>query len=240
MILGYGYGADIGLILVLIAGIFSVVASVRVNSTFKKFSNMRTGRNITGEQAARSILDANGLYHVRVERISGELTDHFDPKANVIRLSDSVHSSTSVAAVGVAAHEAGHAVQHATNYKPIKVRNSIVPVANIGSMAGPYLVMIGLIMSYGSKEISSLAYLGVGFFSLAVLFQLITLPVEFNASNRAIATLANDGYLESTEVPAVRKVLRAAAMTYVAAAAVSIMQLLRFIMLIASAKRNDD
>lgn len=241
MFFGYGYYMDAGLILVIIAGILSIIASVRVDSTFKKYSNMRTGRNITGEQAARSILDANGLHHVRVERVSGNLTDHYDPKANVIRLSDSVHSSTSVAAVGVAAHEAGHAVQHAVNYKPIKVRNSIVPVANIGSMAGPYLVMLGLLMSYGAS--SSLGdiflYGGIIFFSLAVLFQLVTLPVEFNASNRAIATLENDGYLESTEVPAVKKVLGAAAMTYVAAAAVSIAQLLRFIMLAAGRRRDD-
>ncbi len=232
MFFGYGYYMDAGIILVLIAGILSLIASSRVNSTFKKYSKMHTGRNITGAQAARSILDANGLHHVRVERVSGNLTDHFDPKANVIRLSDSVHDSVSVAAVGVAAHEAGHAVQHATAYKPILVRNSIVPVANIGSMAGPYLVILGLLMSYGP-----LAYAGIIFFSLAVLFQLVTLPVEFNASSRAIATLENDGYLESVEVPAVKKVLSAAAMTYVAAAAVSIAQLLRLIMLVG---RRDD
>ncbi|MBE7032714.1 MAG: zinc metallopeptidase [Ruminococcaceae bacterium] len=232
MFFGYGYYMDSGIILVLIAGILSVIASFKVNSTFKKYSNLHTGRNITGEQAARSILDANGLYHVKVERVAGNLTDHYDPKANVIRLSDSVHSSTSVAAVGVAAHEAGHAVQHATNYKPIQVRNSIVPVANIGSMAGPYLVILGLLMSSGP-----LAYAGIIFFSLAVIFQLVTLPVEFNASSRAIATLENDGYLESVEVPAVKKVLGAAAMTYVAAAAVSIAQLLRLVMLVG---RRDD
>lgn len=233
---GYGYGyyyMDTGMILVIIAAIFSIIASARVNSTFKKYSNMPTGRNITGEQAARRILDSNGLYNVRVERVSGKLTDHFDPKANVIRLSDAVHSSTSVAAVGVAAHEAGHAVQHATGYKPIKLRNSIVPVANIGSMAGPFLVLLGFVFSFGA-----LAYTGIAFFSLAVLFQLVTLPVEFNASRRAINTLSGEGYLESTEVPAVKKVLGAAAMTYVAAAAVSIMQLLRLLMLVS--RRNDD
>lgn len=238
----FGYTMDRGVILVLIAAVFSIIASVKVNSTFKKYSKKYTGRNISGAQAARMILDAHGLHSVRVERISGNLTDHYDPKANVIRLSDSVHDSVSVAAVGVAAHEAGHAVQHATAYKPIILRNKIVPVANIGSMAGPYLVMIGLLMSYGAKASPMgdfFAYLGIGFFSLAVLFQLVTLPVEFNASNRAVSILANDGYLESDEVPAVKKVLSAAAMTYVAAAAVSIMQLLRFIMLI-SGRRNDD
>jgi len=234
MFFGYGYYMDAGIILVIIAGILSLIASARVNSTFNKFSKMYTARNITGERAARMILDANGLHHVRVERISGNLTDHFDPKANVIRLSDSVHSSTSVAAVGVAAHEAGHAVQHATAYKPIQIRNKIVPVANIGSMAGPYLVILGLIMSFGP-----LAYAGIVFFSLAVLFQLVTLPVEFNASNRAVAILEGDGYLESSEVPAVKKVLGAAAMTYVAAAAVSIAQLLRLVLLV-TGRRNDD
>lgn len=228
------YYMDPWYIPVIIAGILSIIASVRVNSTFKKFSKMHTGRNITGEQAARRILDSNGLYDVRVERISGNLTDHYDPRSNVIRLSDSVHSSTSVAAVGVAAHEAGHAVQHATAYKPIKIRNSVVPVANIGSMAGPYLVILGILMSS-----QSLAYAGIVFFSMAVLFQLVTLPVEFNASHRAIRILSNEGYLESTEVPAVKKVLGAAAMTYVAAAAVSIMQLLRLLMLVGS-RRNDD
>ena len=192
---------------------------------------------ITGEQAARKILDENGLHDVRVERVSGNLTDHYDPRAKVIRLSDSVHSSTSVAAVGVAAHEAGHAVQHAVGYAPIKLRNTIVPIANIGSMAGPYLIIIGLLLSGAMSDV--LLNLGVWFFSAAVLFQLVTLPVEFNASNRAIATLKNGMYLYEDEVPAVKKVLGAAAMTYVAAAAVSIANLLRFIMFIGGRRRND-
>ena len=233
----YYYGFDTGYILVLITAILSMVASARVSSTFKKFSQKPTSRSITGEQAARKILDENGLHDVRVERVSGNLTDHYDPRAKVIRLSDSVHSSTSVAAVGVAAHEAGHAVQHAVGYAPIKLRNTIVPIANIGSMAGPYLIIIGLLLSGAMSDV--FLNLGVWFFSAAVLFQLVTLPVEFNASNRAIATLKNGMYLYEEEVPAVKKVLSAAAMTYVAAAAVSIANLLRFIMLIGGRRRND-
>lgn len=233
----YYYGFDSGYILVLIAAVLSIIASARVSSTFNKFSKKLTSRGITGEQAARKILDENGLYNVKVERVSGNLTDHYDPRTNVIRLSDSVHSSTSVAAVGVAAHEAGHAVQHATGYLPIKLRNTIVPVANIGSMAGPYLIIIGLLLSGTMSEI--LLNLGVWFFSAAVLFQLVTLPVELNASKRAVATLKNGMYLYEDEVPAVKKVLTAAAMTYVAAAAVSIANLLRFIMLIGGRRRND-
>lgn len=229
------YGFDSGYILVIITAIFSLVASFKVNSTFKKYSDKLTGRNITAEQAARKILDSNGLQHIRIEGIAGNLTDHFDPKANVIRLSESVRYSTSVAAVGVAAHEAGHAVQHATGYVPIKVRGALVPVANIGSMIGPYLIILGLILS----SFSVLIEVGIILFSAAVLFQLVTLPVEFNASNRAIKILENDMYLEADEVPAVKKVLGAAAMTYVAAAAVSVANLLRFILL-ASGRRNDD
>ncbi len=226
---------DYGYILVLIAAMFSMIASFKVNSTFKKYSSKLTGRNITAEQAARKILDSNGLHHIRIEGIAGNLTDHFDPKANVIRLSDSVRTSTSVAAVGVAAHEAGHAVQHAVGYTPIKVRTALVPVANIGSMIGPYLIILGIILSFNPILID----LGIVLFSAAVLFQLVTLPVEFNASNRAIKILENDMYLESDEVPAVKKVLGAAAMTYVAAAAVSIANLLRFLLLASGRRRND-
>lgn len=231
----YGYYMDPGYILVIIAAIFSLIASLKVNSTFKKYSKLYTGRNITAEQAARKILDSNGLHHVRIEGVAGNLTDHYDPRTNVIRLSENVRTSTSVAAVGVAAHEAGHAVQHATGYVPIKVRNTLIPVANIGSMIGPYLVIIGLIFS----STLFLAEIGIWLFSAAVLFQLVTLPVEFNASNRAIKILESDMYLEADEVPAVKKVLGAAAMTYVAAAAVSVANLLRLVMLV-SGRRNDD
>lgn len=234
---GYGYYMDPGYILVLITAILSLVASARVSSTYKKYSQQSTAKGITAEQAARKILDENGLYNVRIESVSGNLTDHYDPRSNVIRLSDTVRNSSSVAAVGVAAHEAGHAVQHATGYVPIKVRNAIVPVANIGSMAGPYLIIIGLLLSGTMSNV--LLNLGIWFFAAAVLFQLVTLPVEFNASNRAIATLKNGMYLYEEEVPAVKKVLGAAAMTYVAAAAVSIANLLRFMMLIGGRRRDD-
>lgn len=233
---GYYYGGS-GYMLVIIAALLSLIASANVSSTFKKYSKKGTARNITAEQAARSILDANGLYNVRIESVGGNLTDHYDPRANVIRLSETVKNSTSVAAVGVAAHEAGHAVQHATGYVPIKVRNAIVPVANIGSMAGPYLIIIGLLLSGGMSTI--LLNAGIWFFSFAVLFQLVTLPVEFNASRRAVSILERDMYLESDEVPAVKKVLGAAAMTYVAAAAVSVANLLRFVMLASGRRRND-
>lgn len=231
------YYMDSGYLLVLVMAIFSMIASARVSSTYKKYSKQMTAKGITAEAAARKILDENGLYDVKIESVSGNLTDHYDPRSNVIRLSDTVRNSTSVAAVGVAAHEAGHAVQHATGYVPIKIRNTIVPVANIGSVAGPYLIIIGLLLSGAMSNL--LLNLGVWFFSAAVLFQLVTLPVEFNASRRAVATLQNGMYLYEDEVPAVKKVLSAAAMTYVAAAAVSIANLLRFVMLIGGRRRND-
>ena len=231
------YYMDSGYLLVMLMAILSLVASARVSSTYKKYSQQRTAKGITAEQAARKILDENGLYDVKIESVSGNLTDHYDPRSNVIRLSDTVRNSTSVAAVGVAAHEAGHAVQHATGYVPIKVRNAIVPVANIGSVAGPYLIIIGLLLSGAMSNV--LLNLGVWFFAAAVLFQLVTLPVEFNASRRAVATLQNGMYLYEDEVPAVKKVLGAAAMTYVAAAAVSIANLLRFLMLVSGRRRND-
>ncbi len=231
------YYMDSGYLLVMLMAILSLVASARVSSTYKKYSQQRTAKGITAEQAARKILDENGLYDVKIESVSGNLTDHYDPRSNVIRLSDTVRNSSSVAAVGVAAHEAGHAVQHATGYVPIKVRNAIVPVANIGSVAGPYLIIIGLLLSGAMSSL--LLNIGVWFFAAAVLFQLVTLPVEFNASRRAVATLQSGMYLYEDEVPAVKKVLGAAAMTYVAAAAVSIANLLRFVMLIGGRRRND-
>ncbi len=233
---GFYFGGS-GYTLVLITALLSIIASLKVNSTFNKYSKVPTARHITAEQAARSILDANGLHNVEIESISGSLTDHFDPRTNVIRLSDSVRTSTSVAAVGIAAHEAGHAVQYANGYVPIKLRNILVPVANIGSMAGPYLILIGLLLSSSFSNV--LFNLGIWFFAAAVLFQIVTLPVEFNASSRAVKALEGGMYLESDEVPKVKKVLGAAAMTYVAAAAVSVANLLRFILL-ASGRRNDD
>lgn len=226
------------LLLVIITAVFSMWASAKVNSTYNRYSKVVTRRNMTAAQAARMILDQNGLQNVRIESIAGNLTDHFDPRDNVIRLSDSVRNSASVAAVGVAAHEAGHAVQYATGYVPIKVRNSIVPVANIGCKFGPYLVMLGLVL-YAFAGLSSLIMeIGIIFFAASVIFQIITLPVELNASNRAIKILGGSGYLDSDEVPMVKKVLGSAAMTYVAAAAVSVAQLLRLMALANSRRRN--
>jgi Zn-dependent membrane protease YugP len=229
----YGFYWDPTYVLVIIAMALSLFASFGVKTTFTKYKKVRTLRDITGAEAARKILDMNGLQHIRVERISGDLTDHFDPKNNVIRLSDSTYADTSVAAVGVAAHEAGHAVQHATGYAPIKIRNSIVPVVNIGSSLSMPLFIIGLIMgSYG------LAFAGVILFSLVLVFQLVTLPVELNASSRAIRILDETRMLYEDEVGPAKKVLKAAAMTYVAAVASTALQLLR-LLLILNGRRDD-
>jgi hypothetical protein len=226
-------------VLVLPMVILSMVAQSMINSRFSKYSRVLTSRRLTASEAARSILDENGLYDVKIESVSGNLTDHYDPKANVIRLSDSVRDSSSVAAVGVAAHEAGHAVQHATGYVPIKVRNAFVPVANLGSKLGIPLIIIGFILGGASYLGDFLINFGIIFFSAAVLFQVLTLPVEFDASGRAIKILGNSGYLEHDEVKMVKKVLGAAAMTYVAAAATSAAQLLRFILLANNSRRRD-
>lgn len=226
-------------LLVIIASILSVWASAKVNSDFKRYSKVATKRNLTAATAARMILDENGLTNVALEAVSGNLTDHYDPSANVIRLSDSVRNSTSVAAVGVAAHEAGHAVQYARGYAPIKIRNAIVPAANIGCKFGPYLIVLGFLLYSGGRINEIIMHVGIWFFAISVFFQLITLPVEFNASKRAIKILASSGYLESDEIPMVRRVLGSAAMTYVAAAAVSVANLLRFIAL-ANSRRNNE
>lgn len=227
------YRIDPTYVLVIFAFLLTMFASFGVNSAFKKYSNVYNRRGLTGADAARNILDRNGLSHVRVEHVSGELTDHYDPRDNVIRLSDSTYSSTSVAAVGVAAHEAGHAVQHATDYVPIKIRNAIVPVVNFGSMLSMPLFFIGLLLGY-----SILANVGVILFSVVLVFQLITLPVEFNASSRAMRIMDETGLLETDELSQAKKVLRAAAMTYVAAVASSALQLLR-LLLIANRNRRD-
>ena len=220
------------IVLVLPMVILSLVAQAMVSSRFSKYSKVRTMRNLTASEAVRQILDENGLQNVKIERVSGNLTDHYDPKSNVIRLSDSVHSSTSVAAIGVAAHEAGHAVQHAKSFAPIRWRNSLVPAANLGSKLSIPLIIVGLVlMGMESAMGTMVVYFGIALFSLAVLFQIVTLPVEFDASNRAIKTLSEGGYLYQEEVGMVKKVLSAAAMTYVAAAATSIAQLLRLILI---------
>lgn len=220
-------------ILVIFALLLSMFASFGVNATFNKYKKVKTQRGITGSDAARRVLDMNGLQHIRIERISGNLTDHFDPRAGVIRLSDATYDDTSVAAVGVAAHEAGHAVQHAVGYTPIKVRNSIVPIVNIGNVLSMPLFVIGLILGA-----TGLSYLGVLLFSLTLVFQLVTLPVEFNASRRAITILDESMMLYEDEIGPAKKVLRSAAMTYVAAVAATALQLLRFLLILNS--RRDD
>ncbi len=214
------------LILVVPVVILSVIASARVNSSFKKYSQVFSSRNLTGAQAAFEVLRHYGITNVQIERVNGNLTDHYDPRTNVIRLSDSVYNSTSVAAIGVACHEAGHAAQYAQSYAPIKIRNLVLPVANLGSRAGIPLAIIGFFLNF-----EVLAIAGIVFFSFAVLFQLITLPVEFNASKRALNVITEADILSENEKVGAKKVLTAAAMTYVAALAVSIANLLRILLM---------
>ncbi len=213
--------------LMILAMLFAGWAQINVKTTFSKYSRVSNAAGMTGFDAARKILDANGLYNIRIEQVAGELTDHYDPKAGVIRLSSGVYGSTSAAAIGVASHEAGHAVQHAVGYFPIKVRTAIIPICNIGSTLAWPLILLGIILSF-----PDLAMLGVAFFSLATVFQLVTLPCEFNASARAMEALRNDGRLNSSDLAAASKTLRAAALTYVAALAVSLLNLLRIIAMV--------
>ena len=231
------YGIDITYFIILLPCILlASIASLRVNTTFKKYSKQLSVRNISGAQAAQRVLSANGVSNVRIERVSGNLTDHFDPKTNVIRLSDGVYDSTSTAAIGVACHEAGHAVQYAQNYAPIKIRGAFVPVANIGSHLAMPLILLGVLLaSFGSASVI-LIELGILCFSLSLLFQLITLPVEFNASRRALKAIDEANLLTEEEQKGARKTLSAAAMTYVAAALVALAQLLRLVLL----TRDDD
>ena len=226
------------IVLVLPAVIFSLWASARVNSTFKKYSRQTIGCGMTGYDAARMILDYHGLQHVRIERVGGNLTDHYSPKENVIRLSDGVYNSRTAAAVGVAAHECGHAVQHAKGYLPIKIRTAIVPITNIGSKLAMPLILIGLLLSYSAAEYIGIAYAGVVCFSLCALFQLVTLPTEYNASARAMKALESNGRLTGEELKGSRRVLSAAALTYVAALAVSLMQLFRLLLLVRGSDRR--
>lgn len=213
------------LILVVPALILSLIAQVSVKSTYKSMSRIQNSRNITGADAAARVLSYYGINNVRIEPVNGELTDHYDPRANVIRLSSKVFSGSSIAAVGIACHEAGHAAQHAQNYSPIKVRNAILPFANIGSSAGIWLAIIGYFLNFGL-----LIDIGIILFAAVVLFQLVTLPIEFNASLRAMKVIDETGMLNSEEQKGTKKVLTAAAMTYVAALIVSIMSLLRLIL----------
>ena len=221
--------------LVIIGVIICLLASSRMKSTFNKYSRVRNHSGMTGREAAEQVLRGAGIYDVRVEHISGDLTDHYDPRTKVLRLSDATYNSTSVAAVGVAAHECGHAIQHATGYAPLKIRGALVPVANFGSTIAWPLILIGLLFS----SQSSMLFLNLGIiaFSLAVLFQIVTLPVEFNASSRVIRILGSSGMLYEDEVDATKKVRSAAALTYVAGAASAILQLLRIILL-ANSRRD--
>ncbi len=231
---GYGYYFDPTYFLVLIGVVISLVASAKVKSTYAKYSKVRSMSGLTGEQAAERILRSAGLYDVRIEHIAGELTDHYDPRSRVLRLSDVVYGSSSVAAIGVAAHECGHAIQDDQSYAPLKIRNSLVPAANFGTMAAWPIILVGLIFT-GSQFLINL---GIVLFSLGVLFQLVTLPVEFNASGRALRILSDSGILYEDEVRQTKKVLSAAAMTYVAAAAASILSLLRLILLFGGRDRD--
>lgn len=235
------YGLDwTYVVLVLPCLLLSLLASANVNSTFKKYSTQLSIRRITGADAARRVLSANGVSGVRIEPIRGNLTDHFDPRSNVIRLSENVYGSTSIAAIGVACHEAGHAVQYAREYVPMKVRAAIIPVTNFGSRLAMPLILLGLVFSYLSYFGNTLIYLGIACFGLSVVFQLVTLPVEFNASRRAVQTIDSAGLLTEEEQRGAKKTLRAAAMTYVAATAVALSQLLRLLVIFGGNRRRRD
>ena len=224
-------------VLVLIGVVLCMAASAKVNSTYAKFSRVRNHAGITGAMAAQQILRQSGIYDVRVERVSGKLTDHYDPSNKVLRLSDSTYGSTSVAALGVAAHECGHAIQHATHYAPLSIRGALVPVANFGSSISWPLIIVGLFLR--GDMAAFLINIGILLFSAAVLFQIVTLPVEINASRRAMNILEGTGMLYPDEAGKARSVLRAAALTYVASAASAILQLLRLLIL-TRGRRNDD
>lgn len=230
----YYYGIDPTYILIIIGAVLSLGASALVNGTFRKYSRVRSISGMTGAQAAQRILNSAGIYDVSVQHINGGLTDHYDPKAKVLCLSDSVYGSTSVAAIGVAAHECGHAIQHQNNYVPLRLRTAIVPLANFGSRISWPLILLGIILSMSQ----TLIYAGILLFSFAVLFQIVTLPVEFNASRRAVKILDESGILYGEEVGITKKVLGAAALTYVAGAAASILQLLRLVILFGGRNRD--
>lgn len=228
------YYYDPTYILVIIGAILSIIASSMVQSTYSKYSRVRSMSGMTGAQVAEMILKNKGIYDVRVERVRGNLTDHYNPKTKVVNLSDSVYSSQSVAALGVAAHECGHVIQHHENYVPLSIRSMLVPAANIGSKAGIPIILLGILLGYNTV----LVQIGIWVFALAVLFQVVTLPVEFNASRRALVCLEEYGIVTREEKSQSAKVLRAAAYTYVAAAAAAILQLLRLILLFG--RRDND
>ena len=231
---GYRYGFDWTYMLVVLGLILSVAASAHVKSTFSRYSSVRSLSGMTGAMAAQRVLQSAGIYDVRIEHVAGNLTDHYDPRGKVLRLSDSTYGSASVAAVCVAAHECGHAIQHQKSYGPLVLRSTLVPAANLGSQLAWPVFLLGLVMS-----IEPLLTAGIVLFSLAVLFQLVTLPVEFNASARALRVLEDGRILDSRELSAGKKVLNAAAMTYVASLAASVLQLLRLIILAGGRRRND-
>ena len=233
---GYYYGLDLSyLVLVVPAILLGLWAQARVQSTYARYSQVRAVRGITADQVARRILDPNGLRDVSIQRIAGSLTDHYDPRERVVRLSETVYGSPSIAAIGVAAHEVGHAVQHATGYAPLKLRTAIVSVTNIGSTLSMPLILIGILLNS-----SRLALVGVALFGLVAVFQLVTLPVEFNASSRALATLDGMDILGREELGGARQVLTAAALTYVAALIQSLAQLLRLLLLVGGNRRRGD
>ena len=236
----YYYGIDMTyVVLVLPFVLLSLWASSNVNRTFRKYSRQHSVRRLTGAEAAQRVLMANGVSGVRIERISGNLTDHFDPRTNVIRLSDDVYGNTSTAAIGVACHEAGHAVQYAQDYAPIKLLAAIIPLTNFGSQIAMPLILAGLLFSFLGRFSDVLIYMGIAAFAMSLVFQLVTLPVEFNASHRAMQAIAQTNLLTEEEQKGARKTLTAAAMTYVAATAVALTQLLRLILLFGNRRRDD-
>lgn len=232
---GMGWGFDGTYVLIILAFLISALVSAKMNATFSKYSKVRSYCGMTGAQAAQRILSSAGIYDVRIEHVSGKLTDHYDPSNKVLRLSDAVYGNTSIAAIGVAAHECGHAVQHARNYVPLSVRSAIVPVANFGSQLSWPLFLAGLIFSF-----RPLLMIGILLFCAALLFQIVTLPVEFNASARALRMLDETGIMGRQEIRGTKKVLRAAAMTYVAAVIGSLLQLLRLLILSGAFRKRDD
>ena len=236
----YYYGFDwTYVVLVLPCILLSLWASANVNSTFKRYSGQYSRRGLTGAQAAERVLRANGVTYVRIERVSGIVTDHFDPKSSVIRLSDNVYGNTSTAAIGVACHEAGHAVQYAQDYAPIRIRSAVIPATNLGSKLAMPLILLGLLIGFMGDLSYFLIYLGIGCFGLSLVFQLVTLPVEFDASRRAMAAIAQSELLTEEEQRGARKTLTAAALTYVAATAVALSQLLRLLVLFGGRRKND-
>ena len=214
-------------IMIILIFALPIIASINVKLTFSKYSKVSNSRGITAAEVARRILDANGLHDTKIEHIPGNLTDHYDPRDNTVRLSDTVYDSTSVAAIGVAAHECGHVCQHAENYMPIVIRSKIVPAVSVCSNIWQFVLLAGIALTYLANRISPVIYIAIIMFAAVVVFQIVTLPTEFNASNRALKTLESDGILEASEIPSARKVLMAAAMTYVASLVSSLLQLLR-------------